>query len=308
MLATPNFDHRLLTPLRLALGFATQSSHACAVLGVCLAASFASFSLARAASEEPPRDRTREIERLIDGLASHNEAPKLVGDTPIFSENFDWGDRKRVQAVAWALSQDDSNDLWGHLVEHFHDTRYSATNPASDGTPINDDVGIVCWFIAKNKLICAYLRHLEPRKTYPYSPNIGTAISEYTTEYLPGSVQEDLHYHYQYSSFRSDHPNLAEWYQARKTKPFYELQIEACEWAIKRVQDARSAADKSKSEFIAAVKKEIESLKKNKRPVADPSKWASPLNLLWRSYTPADAKYYRQRYLEELRKEKKGRS
>jgi hypothetical protein len=273
--------------------------------GFGLAMVLASLALAKSALGEPPTDRTREIERQIDGLASHNEAPKLFGDTPIFSENFDWGDRKRVEAIAWALSQDDSNDLWGHLVAHFHDARYSATIRTSDGEPQDFDVGNVCRIIAGHKLRCAYLMHLEPGKTAPYGVNSPNWVSEQTKDFLPGSIQSDLHWN---MPPELTPRRLTEWYEARATKPFYELQIEVCEWAIKRVHDAHGAADKPKREFIATVRKQIESLRKSKRPVIDPSSWASPLTPPWQSYSPDDAKQDRERYLEELRKEKRTHS
>ena len=72
------------------------------------------------------------MERLIHAVASRNEAPKLVGKERSFPTHslpgqFYWKDQKRVRAAAWALAQDDSNDLFGRLVEHLNDKRYSAT-------------------------------------------------------------------------------------------------------------------------------------------------------------------------------------
>ena len=73
---------------------------------------------------------------------------------------------------------------------------------------------------------------------------------------------------------------------AQKVRPAAGLvQIEMCEWAVKRVQDASEGAEKPKREFVAAVGKEVESLKKHRKPVIDPSEWASPMcTEYWKFY------------------------
>ena len=239
--------------------------------------SFRVMRPAQPTSAVPSADRKREMERLIDAVASRNEAPKLVGEHPlaypIFGEKFDWKDQDRVQAAAWALAQDETNDLWGCLMEHVGDKRYSATCQLDECYPENYEVGVICEMIAQKKLLCAYLRHLEPGKTAHYGGPTRNNVSDDTKDFIPGSVQFELHY----VSYLYDADGLAKWYHARKGKPLYELQIEMCEWAVKKVEDAHGVAEKPKKEFIAAVRKEIESLKKSRKPVVDPSPWASPM-------------------------------
>jgi hypothetical protein len=265
-----------------------------------LAMAFAPSVLVQMASAATPADRIREMERLIDAVASRNEAPKLVGKRglayPAFPDKFDWKDQKRVRAAVWALAQDDSNDLFGHLVEHFHDKRYSATCELDECYPDNWDVGDICEVIGRNKLLCAYLRHLKPGGTAHYGGPTSNFVPEGSRKYLPGKLQSELHYR----SHLDDTDGLAKWCHARKGKPLYELQIEVCEWAIKKVQDAHGVAEKPKEEFIAAVKKEIESLKKNKKPVVDPSRWSSPMSDgYWKFYTKEDAVWTRDTVLKQ---------
>ena len=251
-------------------------------------------------SAGPPADRIRETGGLVDAVASHNKAPKLVGEKrfayPIFPEKFDWNDQSRVRAAAWALAQDGSNDLWGCLVEHFHDTRYSATCELDECYPDNYTVGDICANIAKNKLLCAYLRHLEPGGTSHYGGPTFNSVSEDTRDFLPNSVQRDLHY----VPYLCDTDKLAAWYRARKGKPLYEIQIEVCEWAIKKVEDAHGVADKPKKTFIAAVRNEVEFLKKNKKPIVDPSTWSSPMSDgYWKFYTRESALWTRDTVLNQ---------
>jgi hypothetical protein len=101
-----------------------------------------------------------------------------------------------------------------------------------------------------------------------------------TTDFIPGSVQSELHG----GPHVYEPDDLAEWYRTRKGKPLYELQAETCGWAVKKVEGARGVAQKPKKEFVAAVRDEIESLKKTKRPVVDPSPWASPMSHNWKFY------------------------
>ena len=248
------------------------------------------FILPRTVSAEQPADRVHEMDRLIDAIASRNEAPKLVGEErfayPSFPEKFDWDDEKRVQKAAWALAQDDSNDLWGCLVKHFHDKRYSGTCQIDENHPWNYEVGTICVFIARNKLCCAHLLHLEPGKTRHYGGPTFNLVSEDSRDFLPDSLQRKLHY----APHLQETDALAKWYHAREGEPLYELQIEVCEWAVDNVENASGAAEKPKKDFVADVRKEIESLKRNKTPVVDHSPWASPMSAPnWKFYSIKDA-------------------
>ena len=273
-----------------------------AILIFALLSAFASFGLAQTTSPDQPGDRIHEMDRLIDAVASRNKAPKLVGEEsfayPIFPEKFDWDDQKRVRRAAWALAQDDSNDLWGCLVEHFHDKRYSGTCQLDECYPANFEVGIICLFIARNKLSCAYLLHLEPGKTSHYGGPTSNFVSEKSRDFLPDSLQRKLHY----APHLYESDGLVRWYHVRQGKLLYELQIEVCEWAINNVENASGVAEKPKKEFIADVRKEIESLKRNKKPVVDHSPWSSPMDARdWKFYSIKDALRDRETVLKQGR-------
>ncbi len=301
----PNFRGRLFAFLQAVSANTTQDGRWFAVLVCTSVVVFMSFIITPLTLADSQADRVNEMERLIDAVASRNKAPKLVGEPPsaypIFSEQFDWNDQSRVRAAALALAQDGSNDLWGCLVEHFHDTRYSATCELDECYPENWTVGSVCIIIAENKLQCAYLRHLKPGGTSHYGGPTFNHVSEDTKEFLPDSVQRDLHY----VPFLRNNDKLAAWYRARKGKPLFELQIEICEWAIKRAEDAQGAADKPKKKFVAAVRNEVESLKKNKKPSVDPSAWSSPMSDgFWKFYTKESSLWTRDHVLNRESQEK----
>jgi hypothetical protein len=280
-----------------------------AALPFAVRAIFTLFLMAQPASANPPANRAREMERLIDAVASRNLAPKLIGERgfayPAFSKDFHWEDQKRVQAAEWTLAQDASNDLIGCLVKHFHDKRYSATCELNECYPENYTVGDICEMVAEKKLMCAYLRHLKPGGTAHYGGPTFNYVPEGSRDFLPDSLQRELHY----SSPIQTHDGFAKWYQARRDKPLYELQIEMCEWAIKKAKNAKGIADKPKKEFIAAVKNQIESLKKNKKPIVDPSRWSATMSDgYWKFYTEEDARWTRDTVLKRQKETKAAES
>ena len=67
-----------------------QGHHRLAAFFVALIVAFVSVTAVQTISAEPPADRSREMERLIDAVASRNQAPKLIGKDgvayPTFSD------------------------------------------------------------------------------------------------------------------------------------------------------------------------------------------------------------------------------
>ena len=257
----------------LAGGFSRWLWPSVAVLAIASTLAFAPCALAQPFAKAAPARRAPAMDRLIDAVASRNEAPKLRGETrfafPSFSAKFDWNDQKRVQAAAWTLSQDASNDLWGCLMEHVGDKRYSGTCEIDENFPCKTRLGTSVSKLP-GTLRCAQLLHLAPGKTSHYGGPTFNYVSEKSRDFLPNSVQVELHY----ARHLDSRGGLVAWYRGRKGKPLYELQIEVCQWAIKTVEDARERAEEPKKQFIAAVKKQIES---RKPPESPPSKF--PLGL-----------------------------
>jgi hypothetical protein len=229
----------------------------------------------------PSTERARELERLIDDLAFRNP-PNADAQGGEYPKGYDLKEHERVKQAVWNLSQDDSNDLWGRLVEHAEDKRFSILakyrDPDFEETLISRwTVGQVCKSLVWRKLRCVYLQHLEPRRTRA----VGTTDRIDSDNVLPTHAQLCLNRPLQLLSDR----DFAAWCAARKNKPLYEVQIELCECAIKDLEAGfprpgmarEDIPEEPKRKFIAAVRKEIESLKKNKKPAVDHSPWASPL-------------------------------
>ena len=150
---------------------------------------------------------------------------------------------------------------------------------------------------SRDKLRCAHLLHLAPGKTSHYGGPTFNYVSEKSRDFLPNSVQVELHY----ARHLDSRGGLVAWYRARKGKPLYELQIEVCQWAIKTVEDARGAAEEPKKQFIAAVKKQIESLRRTGKPAVNNSPWASPMSseAPWKFYTMESMLYERDWVLRQ---------
>jgi hypothetical protein len=225
-------------------------------------------------------DRPRQ---LIEALANRNEEPKVVecdGLTfTLFSPKYDWAEDKRVQSAISTLARDENEALWQHLTQCIDDKRYSFSVGEQPLWAHVWSVGHVCRQIAKKRLLCAYLQHLEPGKTTPYGGNSSNFVSDDSKEFLPGGLQADLHYPRQLDNTTSDDPrdHFKSWCQARKGKPLYELPIEMCEWAVTKAENCRNAEEEPKRRFVDAVKKQIALLKDAKKPVIDRSATNSPL-------------------------------
>ena len=232
----------------------------------------------------PESKRTRELERLIDAIASRSIPAGLPdnGYPPDkYPKDYDLKEQKRVREAVWALSQDASNDLWSRLVSHFDDKRLSilVTFVGQENTVVSRwSVGEICQRVARGKAICAYLQHLPPLRTeqlgaLQISPQSNDVLCEFSQHRLHRPQPLDV------TTYRA-------WCQGRKAKPLYEIQVELCEWAVKGVEtdfsDGREpinvSPEKAKKEFLTAVKREIESLRKTKKPVVDHTPFASPVS------------------------------
>ena len=267
------------------------------ILAVLLGAA-APGAFGQANVDRGPVERVRQLDRMIDGLASHNIRPRMVtGEDDwkdvLFPERFDWADQKRVAAAAKRIAEDESNDLWPRLIEHLGDERYSVTGGFDLADPWTYSVGDLCRQLAYNQLLCAYLKNLLPGGTMPMGGDSPNWVPDGTNEFLPRDLQKELHsppqLGYQYGK-PDGGDKLKAWYLTRRGKPLYKLQIEMCEWALSTVEhDSRSAAAPKKV-FLDRVKNQINLLKADKKPVAD-SVCGSPLNPdFWEFFSAISAK------------------
>lgn len=173
---------------------------------------------------------------LVDKLATTNPPATIRGEPG--DERASWRklnskESKRVDALLKQVIER-SEDLLPELVAHLGDERYCKTVGMAAGYPSNWSVGDICQQIIGETLSEPYYRHLPGTKT---------------------------NYHrFRLPAFAQDKAKLREWCLARKDRKLYELQIEACEWALGELKG-------SNEELVTAIKQETESLKKTKTAV-----------------------------------------
>jgi outer membrane protein assembly factor BamB len=238
------------------------------------------------AAENGGVESTAELERLIDAIASRSIPMPKSGDdnrypASEYPKDYARKEQERVRKAIWTLAEDNSNDLWKHLIAHIDDQRLSiiADWAHEDETGVSRwSVGSICTYVAHAKATCAYLQHLPPLYTRPLGAPQFAADSD---PVLSEHAQHFLHRPAPLSG-----TDFAPWCRARKSKPLYQIQVAMCEWAAKEAENnfaepnvvAESIPETPKKEFLTAVKHEIESLQKSKKPVVDRTPWASPVS------------------------------
>jgi hypothetical protein len=214
------------------------------------------------AQSKQSADRVREIDRMIDAMASRNKAPRMVSgfnsgfytSAPLVARDYDWPEQDRVRKAVLAVRKDKSDEMWWRLRGRITDRRYALTVVFDDvHDPTNVDVGEFCSDITDANLIEAYARHL---------PEVSGRMP---SELYPAAVVEK---------------NEKKW----AGRPLFELQIEVCEEAIRQFAGLKATAyvgftdyrhegkshaftAEEKAGFTAAVRKQIEELKRTKMPV-----------------------------------------
>jgi hypothetical protein len=197
-------------------------------------------------------DRGRQVDRLIDAMASRNKAPilvDLIGDRiPLFADDYDWSEQGRVRAALLTVMKTRSDEMWWRLREHSADKQYVLTASLNESAE-NVSIGSLCCDLAQADLSRAYARHLPA---------------------VPGRLPSTFH------------PEEVFWKQekewARAGKPLHEMQIAVCQRALQQWTSVQATepgkegashtytADE-KARFAEAVRKEIEQLKRTKRGV-----------------------------------------
>jgi hypothetical protein len=162
-------------------------------------------------------------------------SPKKV---PLFPEQYDWNEEKRVLKALDKLYTDSSVELWEELIQREKDTRYAVTIVSPVETPKMLSVGSICSELAYSTLVGVFRQHLppDPRKD-------GSSITLDVTD-----------------------KSLGEWRKARKDKALYELQIEVCETAIDMLSKTKGIPEDQMLTARRRIADEIEKLKAGKRP------------------------------------------
>jgi hypothetical protein len=188
-----------------------------------------------------------ELDRLIVSLANRNEKPTMVqvsssiasGNNPLFADDYDWDEDRRVWALSHALELYNSEKLWRCLLEHLDDERYTAAYAIDEYARIGS-VGGACQSVARSYLQAAYMRHLPP-SLYGSEPSMNLLA--------PERVGPWCH----------DHAGLL----------LYRQQAELCEAAVKKMQAMTipRVPEAEKAQFAADIKRQIDTLLRTEKPV-----------------------------------------
>jgi hypothetical protein len=185
---------------------------------------------------------SKPLEWLIDAMASRNKPPRLVtvGDAtvPLFGDDYDWSEQKRVRTAIDAVMRTKSDDLWWRLRAGIHDDRYVLT-AIRGKVAKNFTLGALCCDMVDSRLCRGFTAHL------PSVPGR-----------LPATFRPEQEY-WQHES---------QW--ARERTPLYAMQATLCKRAIEQwetVQGTLPGSDgqahiytaDEKARYVVALKKEI---------------------------------------------------
>ncbi|MCC6123822.1 MAG: hypothetical protein IT426_02585 [Pirellulales bacterium] len=227
-------------------------------------------------------EASKSLESLIDAMASRNEPPRLatVGDAafPLFGDDYDWSEQRRVGAAMGAVMRADDDDAWWRLREKIRDDRYVLT-ATRGGVAKNFTVGALCRDMLDARLCFAFTSHL------PLVPGR-----------LPAAFRPEREF------WRRE----SQW--ARERAPLYAMQAALCERAIELWEPIRGTlpggdgqshiytADE-KARFVAALKKEIAKLNETKKAASEEvvMHWL-PAPSGWEGFDAQRAKEAREEY------------
>lgn len=171
----------------------------------------------------------KEATKMVAAIANHNKSPRIIkrrkvtpAAVPLFSKDYDWKEDERVQKALNKLSSDKSIELWEALVQRANDKQYCMTTYSwNNDDAENYTVGDVCSLLAYDRLCNVFVKHLP-------------SVAPYGCPVRLWSIRDDL----------------LTWRKERKRKSLYELQIEACEMAIRKLRQVSSniVSDKEKDQ------------------------------------------------------------
>ncbi|MGN6545955.1 MAG: hypothetical protein ACTHK7_12955 [Aureliella sp.] len=184
----------------------------------------------------------------VDKLASSNSPFVIRGragrQKATQGPVFDSDESERVRKQLTKLSTD-CESAWPELVSHLTDKRHSGIIGIDAGYPRNLQVGDVCLLL------------------------IGETLSAPFYELIPNSK---MNYHrFRIPAFAKDREKLKKWCQNRKDRKLYELQIEACQWALTELDSPdiqpRDVSAEEKLIIAQQIRDEIENLKRTRSAV-----------------------------------------
>ena len=184
----------------------------------------------------------------VDMLASNNSPWIIKGrpgkETATKGNVYDANESKRIGAQVTETVRK-NEELWPDLVSHLDDKRHSGVVGIDAGYPRNWTVGDVCQNIIGESLSSPFYRH------------------------FPGTK---MNYHrFKIPSFAKEKEQLKAWYDERKDRKLYELQIEACKWALLELESPdiheRDISNAKRVEIANKIQDEIQVLQESKTAV-----------------------------------------
>lgn len=247
-------------------------SNVVALIAICVSL----FFLLKSQASQRVRVDTAMLHRMIDALANRNQKPEFVDvgtrldarHSPLFPEDYDWAEDRRVAYAIRDLQRFDGEELWQCLCEHLEDERYLKSYAFNDAAHVST-IGYLAFIKTNAELSAAYLRH------FPMS----------WTNALWFPQSRVIHNLYEAIAWHREHKNV----------PLYQQQIEACQISLQRMRSIKSSRPPTQSEvekFEQDVSRQIEVLRLTKTPV---------LRGQW--LMSADNDYYDKELVERIRKE-----
>jgi hypothetical protein len=232
---------------------------------------FGSSVLAQPTVATPKTAKADDLDALVDALANHNVAPPIlvnssvgdINDPPIFPENSDWAENRRVRDAIIFLGKRNGEALWPHLLKHMRDDRYSLTCD-SNGDGSNMTVGWFCTLMVRQDLEKPYASLWQTVVPHRGPPFPGALIGFA----WPGWWNA-----------------TDEWARSRKT--LWELQVELGERGLRRING-------QKTEVLDKTRETIEKIRQTKKPILSGRHW--PFGELAIPITEQRAKEIRDKY------------
>lgn len=194
---------------------------------------------------------------LVQAVDERGEVDKLASSNSPFVIRGKAGRQKATEGAVYDSNESDRvreqltkliancESAWPELVSHLTDKRHSGIIGIDAGYPRNLQVGDVCILL------------------------IGETLSAPFYEHIPNSK---MNYHrFRIPAFAKDREKLKKWCEDRKDRKLYELQIEACQWALRELDapdiQPRDVSAEEKLIIARQIRNEIENLKRTRSAV-----------------------------------------
>jgi len=181
---------------------------------------------------------------LVSSLANRNSRPVFVGKDekrrPLFPDNYDWKEERRVQNVLHQILKYTDHAL-PTLLDHFDDDRFCVTLDHGDYV-LNHSVGSICSAIVRESLI------------KPFTDCLSSDQGRWRELWNPECLKKTP---------------LEKWCRERLNQgdTFVEMQNELLQWAINNVPDASKVTAKEREDVISKMTSQLAMLKDSKAPI-----------------------------------------